>query len=457
MTWGIFKKDSVSEAYAKMKAEELKGKQHKLDVNKNGKVDGDDLAKLRAQKEDTEVSAEELVEYEAKDGVYKHQAKAGRYGGSEKESDYVKGPSNAALKKIESEKKKKKNESFDESDLELIEDDVWYDGSDMLGEAQARYSQSYKFTHKPGDEDSEKKLADLKASVKGTGKRVVLQGRLGKNNPNAHKYSKNAPKGTYANGKRTNSDVSGSSGAHTHQRIQKADAAHHDVYVYDRREDVQQDADTIISELDIFSIKEIDMLINEVLSKDASAGEWISDFVKSDNPKFAGKSKEQRKKQALGAYYAAQRNESTDYESFLVLDEAIQGDIVKMGAKEIKHANMKDKQNDQEVMEPHSGTEAKFIDSHIIRVEDDPTQEKFDAGTGKTGKASEPKGKGPGSYDAKEKLGNQKTGVKEEVYKTAAGEEIDTEPTEKKAGDKKKFGSFKASMNKEASDCKTKQ
>jgi hypothetical protein len=457
MTWGIFKADSVSEAYAKMKAEELKGKQHKLDVNKNGKVDGDDLAKLRSQKEEAEVSAEELVEYEAKDGVYKHQAKAGRYGGSEKESDYVKGPSNAALKKIESEKKKKKNESFDESNLELIEDDVWYDGSDMLGEAQARYSQSYQFTHKPGDEESEKKLSDLKKSVKGSGKRVVLQGRLGKNNPNAHKYSKNAPKGTYdSKGKRTNSDVSGSSGAHTHQRIQKADAAHHDVYVYDKS-DVQYDANTMISELDIFSSKEIDMLINEVLSKDASAGEWISDFVKSDNPKFAGKSTEQRKKQALGAYYAAQRNESTDYESFLVLDEAIQGDIVKMGAKEIKHANMKDKQNDQEVMEPHSGTEAKFIDSHIIRVEDDPTQGKFDSGTGKVGTATAPKGKGPGSYDAKEKLGNQKTGVKEEVYKTAAGEEIDTEPAEKKADDKKKFGSFKASMNKEASDCKSKQ
>jgi hypothetical protein len=517
MTWGIFKKDSVSEAYAKMKAEELKGKQHKLDVNKNSKVDGDDLAKLRAQKEDTEISAEELVEYEAKDGVYKHQAKAGRYGGSEKESDYVKGPSNAALKKIESEKNKKKNESFDESNLELIEDDVWYDGSDMLGEAQARYSQSYQFTHKPGDEESEKKLSDLKKSVKGTGKRVVLQGRLGKNNPNAHKYSKNAPQGTYANGKRTNSDVSGKSGAHTHQRIQKADAAHHDVYVYDKS-DVQYDADTMISELsidklksyinkakpevqnakaerqsardsgdgkgandayqlakkrtagikqakaklnkeglDLFSEKEIDMLINEVLSKDASAGEWISDFVKSDNPKFAGKSKEQRKKQALGAYYAAQRNESNNYESFLVLDEAKQDDIVKMGAKEIKHANMKDKQNDQEVMEPHSGTEAKFIDSHSIRVQDDPTQGKFDSGTGKVGTATAPTGKGPGSYDAKEKLGNQKTGVKEEVYKTAAGEEIDTEPTEKKAGDKKKFGSFKASMNKEASDCKTKQ
>ena len=48
----------------------------------------------------------------------------------------------------------------------------------------------------------------------------------------------------------------------------------------------------------------LDAQINEVLSKDASAGEYIHDFVHSDNPKFAGKSKEQRKKQALAAYYA---------------------------------------------------------------------------------------------------------------------------------------------------------
>ena len=52
----------------------------------------------------------------------------------------------------------------------------------------------------------------------------------------------------------------------------------------------------------------LDAQINEVLSKDASAGEYIHDFVHSDNPKFAGKSKEERKKQALAAYYA-QKNE----------------------------------------------------------------------------------------------------------------------------------------------------
>jgi len=47
----------------------------------------------------------------------------------------------------------------------------------------------------------------------------------------------------------------------------------------------------------------------EVLSKDATAGDWIHDFVNSDNPKFAGKSKEKRKQMALAAYYAKQKDE----------------------------------------------------------------------------------------------------------------------------------------------------
>lgn len=52
--------------------------------------------------------------------------------------------------------------------------------------------------------------------------------------------------------------------------------------------------------------------LQEVLGKDAKAGEWISDFVHSDNPKFAGKSKEKRKEMALAAFYAKQRNEEVE-------------------------------------------------------------------------------------------------------------------------------------------------
>lgn len=52
--------------------------------------------------------------------------------------------------------------------------------------------------------------------------------------------------------------------------------------------------------------------LQEVLGKDAKAGDWISDFVHSDNPKFAGKSKEKRKQMALAAFYAKQRNEEVE-------------------------------------------------------------------------------------------------------------------------------------------------
>jgi hypothetical protein len=52
--------------------------------------------------------------------------------------------------------------------------------------------------------------------------------------------------------------------------------------------------------------------LDEVLGKDASAGDWIHDFIHSDNPKFAGKSKKERQKMALGAYYGKQNENTLD-------------------------------------------------------------------------------------------------------------------------------------------------
>jgi hypothetical protein len=43
--------------------------------------------------------------------------------------------------------------------------------------------------------------------------------------------------------------------------------------------------------------------LHEVLSKDATASDYISDFVHSTNPKFDGKSKKERINMALGSYY----------------------------------------------------------------------------------------------------------------------------------------------------------
>jgi hypothetical protein len=59
-----------------------------------------------------------------------------------------------------------------------------------------------------------------------------------------------------------------------------------------------------------------DVELHEALSPDAPASEWIEDFVKSDAPQFKGKTKKERIKMALGAYYGAQKNEGVE------LDEA---------------------------------------------------------------------------------------------------------------------------------------
>ena len=59
--------------------------------------------------------------------------------------------------------------------------------------------------------------------------------------------------------------------------------------------------------------------VAEVLTKSmgaGGAGEWIKDFVKSKNPKFAGKSKEKLKEMALGAFYSKEEvsfDESNDW------------------------------------------------------------------------------------------------------------------------------------------------
>ena len=105
-------------------SEELKGNQHKIDKNKNGKIDSQDFKMLRKEEKkecscekehegecEMKEEVEQINEYESKDGKFVHNAKAGRYGGSEKPTDPfagVRGPGKKDIEKIEKEKKKKK-------------------------------------------------------------------------------------------------------------------------------------------------------------------------------------------------------------------------------------------------------------------------------------------------------------------------------------------------------------
>ena len=68
-----------------------------------------------------------------------------------------------------------------------------------------------------------------------------------------------------------------------------------------------------------WDIREEQELMEKLRASDPT-GKWVSDFVHSDNPKFAGKSKKERIKMALGASYAAKRqNEESE------IDEAAWG------------------------------------------------------------------------------------------------------------------------------------
>jgi hypothetical protein len=96
-----------------------------------------------------------------------------------------------------------------------------------LQNTSKRYSTSYVATVNHHSDEGKALVAAYKALVKAedklnsTSRRVVLQGRMGKNNPSAHLYSVNAKEIR-------------SWGAHTHQAIKLVDAMTADVYIYNR-------------------------------------------------------------------------------------------------------------------------------------------------------------------------------------------------------------------------------
>ena len=47
--------------------------------------------------------------------------------------------------------------------------------------------------------------------------------------------------------------------------------------------------------------------IFEVLTASTPIKKWIDDFIASDDPRFEGKSKEERRQMAIGAYYGKRR------------------------------------------------------------------------------------------------------------------------------------------------------
>ena len=71
------------------------------------------------------------------------------------------------------------------------------------------------------------------------------------------------------------------------------------------------------------------IFLKEKLGKDADAGDYIDDFMKSDAPQFKGKSKEKKRDMAIAAYLDAKdKNEEVGSISFNYIEKDINNNTI---------------------------------------------------------------------------------------------------------------------------------
>jgi hypothetical protein len=252
----------------KMKNEELKGNQDRIDANHNNKIDAQDFKILRAKKKVSEGMhfAGKLLEAVRKSDVPAYLRKA--KGDTPLTMADVKGPKKDSISAPENLAKARNEE------VEQI-DEV------SLKTATSAY------VKRMGDDGPNEKSSQDKA--------IKTMDLIAK---------KHGVRGV-ARAAKTVDDKYGIN-----------DPVHNP-----RKAFVKQIMSGVKEEIESLDEDQLDEMINEVLGKDASAGDYIHDFIHSDNPKFAGKSKAERKKMALGAYYGKQ-NEEVVEENYKQQDDA---------------------------------------------------------------------------------------------------------------------------------------
>lgn len=239
--------------------EELTAKQKKIDLNKNGKVDGEDLAKLRnMKKEEVELHEEEHPElkkirdeYESREGKGSFDRKTHEYSddhrawkaGTELQNRYRTTKANLVKSGVI-----KEDAVLNEA---VTVDKKTYKWGKMV---TVHHGNKDSYPLHPEHQEAIKNLKDGdKTKFKDETKRVVTAHRIGNSILLSHPQSNKA-----------------TSVAHSH----------------------------FTESLEL----------TEKLSDKATAKDYIEDFVKSDAPQFKGKSKSERIKMALGAFYS--KNES---------------------------------------------------------------------------------------------------------------------------------------------------
>jgi len=271
------KHDPVADAVKEiLQQEALKGNQHKIDKNKNNKIDPEDFRLLRKE-----------------DNV--DEALKGNQHLIDKNKNNKVDPED--FKILRGEKKvKEEAEQIDELSINTLTrvkgaatsaaSDASREGDE--GKATKRYDLAGKASNKI---ETKNRAAGLKPSGQHAFEEVEQIDELSKSTLGSYLDKK---KSEYMKGKTQSGSKENA------KDIQNMGKAH---------DKMKKEEYTLKQMKERLEEPVLDELINEVMSKDASAGDWIHDFVHSDNPKFAGKSDAKRKEMALAAYYSKNNEE----------------------------------------------------------------------------------------------------------------------------------------------------
>jgi hypothetical protein len=285
--------------------EELKGNQKKIDKNHNGKIDGQDFKILRGEKK---VEEEIDMDDRTKDTLVGRE--------KTKQKDDVGPNSNAKVSKF-----KLKSEEAEQID-ELSKDTL---GS-YLDKKKSEYM---KGKTQSGSKENAKDIQNM-------GK---AHDKMKKEETQFNDHEKGAA-----------------------QRLRDMVKNEKEAEKRDKQYQAMRNKKTLKQMKERMEEPILDELINEVLAKDASAGDWIHDFVHSDNPKFAGKSTAKRKEMALAAYYSKKNEEA--------VNEGLK-DMAKKSFKALTGGSDKD-HLDRLKKDMYGGSEVKYAAKTLVKHAKDP-------------------------------------------------------------------------------------
>jgi len=309
----------ILRAKKKKVEEELKGNQGEIDANNNGKVDREDFKILRGKKK---VKEEIDMNDRTKDTLVGRE--------KTKQKDDVGPNSNAKVSKFKL--KSEEAEQIDEKNVPTSPE-KW---------AQAKSAAKSKFAVYPSayaNGWASKKYKSMGGGWKATSEEVEQIDELSKETLGSYLDKK---KSEYMKGKTQSGSKENA------KDIQNMGKAHDKMTLKKMKESFEEPI--------------LDELINEVMSKDASAGDWIHDFVHSDNPKFAGKSKAKRKEMALAAYYSKKNEE--------VVNEGLK-DMAKKTFKALTGGSDKD-HLDRLKKDMYGDSEVKYAAKTLVKHAKDP-------------------------------------------------------------------------------------